>query len=133
MQRVYPILPEFAGRERPRRVRSAGQEHAAGDGAAAGRHDGDLGPGHLPGAGGAAQLQDGFVDDPVAVHAPGRELAPVGVERQLAVEGDALAALDEGPGLAVAAQAEGLEPGEGEEREPVVELGDVDIARARVG
>jgi hypothetical protein len=47
------------------------QEDAAGDGAASCGHHGHLGAGDLPGAGGAAQLQDGFVDDPVAVHAPG--------------------------------------------------------------
>jgi E-phenylitaconyl-CoA hydratase len=109
------------------------QEDAAGYGAAAGGRDGDLGAGYLAGACGAAQLEDGLVDDPVAVHAPGRELAAVGVERQFAVEGDALPALDEGACLAVAAQAEGLEPGEREEREPVVELGDVDIARREAG
>src|SRR5690242_7385923 len=91
------------------------QEDAAGDGAAAGGHDGDLGAGYLPGASGAAKLQYGLVDDPVAVHAPGGELAAVGVERQVAVEGDALAALDEGSGLALAAQAECLEPRDGEE------------------
>ena len=39
-------------------------------------------------------------------------------------------ALDEGPALAVAAEPERLEPREGEEREPVVELGDVDVAPA---
>src|ERR1700757_5218078 len=97
------------------------QQHAAGDGATSRGHDGDLGAGYLPGGGGAAQLQDGFVDDPVAVHATGGQLAAVGVERQFAVDGDALTALDEGPGLAVAAQAKRLKPREGEEREPVVE------------
>ena len=43
------------------------------------------------------------------------------------------AAFDEGPGLAVGAHPEGLEPGEGEEGETVVELGDVDVGRPQVG
>ena len=64
---------------------------------------------------------------------PGGQLAAVGVQRQLAVEGDARAALDERAALALAAEAERLEPRHGEEAEPVVELGDVDVGGREVG
>src|SRR5690606_2039026 len=97
---------------------SARQQDAARDRAAAGGDDGDLGRArYLALAGRAPQLEAGLVEDPVAVQATRRELPPVGVERQLAVERDARAPLHEGPALAVRAQAEGLEPGEREEGE----------------
>src|SRR5271165_483018 len=64
------------------------QETAAG-GAAARADHGHLGPAHLALPPVAAQLDHGLVDEPVAVGPPGRELAAEGVERQLAVEGDA--------------------------------------------
>ena len=79
----------------------------------------------------AAQLHARFVQHPVAVHAAGRQLTAVGVERQLAVERDPRRALHERARFAVAAQTERLEPREREEREAVVELGDVDVGRAR--
>ena len=50
------------------------------------------------------------MDEPEPVQAPGRQLAPVGVERELAVAGDAVAALDERARLALAAEAERLQP-----------------------
>ena len=84
-------------------------------------------------AGLAAQLEDGLVDEPEAVEPAGRQLAAVGVERQLALAGDAVAALDERAALALAAEAERLEPRHGEEAEAVVELGDVDVAGLEVG
>jgi hypothetical protein len=72
----------------------------------------------------AAQLEAGLVKHPVAVHAPGRQLPAIGVERELAVESDPRAALDEATGLAVPADPQRLEPREGEERKAVVQLGD---------
>ena len=67
------------------------------------------------------------------MHAARRELAAVGVERELPVECDACATLDERPRLAVAAEPEGLEPGKGEEGEAVVQLRQVDVVRRQVG
>src|SRR6201997_5893863 len=72
----------------------------------------------------SAQLQAPFVQRPVAVHAPGRELAAVGVQRQCAVAGDPRPSLDERSGLAVATYPEGFEPCEREKRETVVQLGE---------
>src|SRR3954453_9614453 len=98
------------------------QEQAARDRASAVGDDGDLGrPGDLAFAGFAPQLQDGFVDVAVAVEATAGELAPVGVERKLAIERDPLPTVDERAALAVATEAEGFEPGHGEPAEPVVE------------
>ena len=62
---------------------------------------------------------------------PGRELPAVRVERELAVERDPLAALDERSALAEAAEAEGLEPRHRQPAEAVVQLGDVDVGGAR--
>ena len=64
------------------------------------------------------------------MEAAGGELAAVGVERELAVAGDAAAALEERAALALAAEAERLEPRQRDEAEPVVQLGDVDVGRA---
>ncbi len=81
----------------------------------------------------ASQLQAGLVQHPVPVHATRRQLTPVGVEGELTVERDAGAALDERPRLAVTAEPERLEPRQGQEREPVVELGDVHVGRLEIG
>ena len=86
--------------------------------------------GHLALAGLAPQLQAGLVEEPVAVEAPGRQLAAVGVERDLAVAGDAAAALEERAALAVLAEAQRLEPAQRDEAEAVVQLGHVDVGRA---
>jgi len=62
------------------------------------------------------------------VQPPSGKLAAAGVERELAVPGDPLAALDERSRLALAAHAERLEPHERQDREAVVDPGDVDVA-----
>ena len=59
------------------------------------------------------------------------ELAAVRVHRELAVERDAAAAVEPVLGLAEAAEAEALEPGDGVEREAVVDEGEVDVGRAQ--
>src|SRR5581483_5604738 len=75
---------------------SSCQQHAPGDGAAAVGHNRHLGVSadlalpRLP-----PPLQARFVQHPVAVHPPTRELPAVGVEREVAVPGDALGAVDE--------------------------------------
>ena len=81
----------------------------------------------------AAQLHDRFVQEAETVQPAGRELPAVRVERQLAVERDPLAALDERPALAAPAEAERLEPRHREPAEAVVQLGDVDVAGAQIG
>jgi hypothetical protein len=74
-----------------------------------------------------AQLSDRFVDEPVAVRATGGELAAVGIHRQLSPEADAGATRKKRRSLANAAKTESLQPGEGIEAEPVVDLGYVNI------
>ncbi len=97
-------------------------------------HHRHLGARHLPLAGLAPQLAHrlGRVAER-GVQPPARQLAAPGVERQLAAEVDAPAALDEAGRLADPAEAERLQPPHDLDREPVVELGDVDVARAQVG
>ncbi len=81
----------------------------------------------------APHLRGPLVQEAVSVQAPGRQLAAVGVQRQLPVAGDAFAALDERPALADAAQPERLEPRHREPREPVVELGHLHVGRGVLG
>ena len=94
--------------------------------ATATRASGDLALARL-----AAQLADRLVDQAHAVGAAVRELAAVRVERDHAVAGDVLAAVEEVLGLADTAEAQRLQPGQAVEAEPVVQLGDVDIAGAQ--
>src|SRR5690606_36512023 len=111
-----------------------GEQQGAAVDAAGARDDGDLGAGDLPGAGLAAQLAHRLGDVPEAgVEPPARQLAAPRVERQLTGETDPLAARHERPGLAGAAEPERLEPPGDGDREPVVELGDVDVGGAKVG
>src|SRR4051794_38446942 len=80
------LTPQSAVRTSSSRL---GEEEAAGEVAAAGAGDSDLGAaGDLPGAGLAPQLGAGLVEEAVAVEAAGGQLAAVGVERRLAVAGD---------------------------------------------
>ena len=89
---------------------------------------------HLTVAALAPELGARLVQEPVAVEATARELAAVGVERDLAADaGDALAALDERPALALGAEPERLQPGQGDEAEAVVELGHADVGGLQVG
>ena len=68
-----------------------GEQQRAGEGAAAGAGDADLGVARdLAVAGLAPELHARLVDEAEAVQPAGRELAAVGVERELAVERDAL-------------------------------------------
>src|SRR5215468_9217903 len=101
---------------------------------AARRRDRDArAPGDLALAALAPELHAGFVQEAEAVQAAGGELPAVRVERDLAVERDAPPARDEGAALAATAEAERLEPRHRDEGEAVVELRDVDVARAHVG
>src|SRR5690606_4480950 len=107
-------------------------QQTAAERAAAGRRHRHLGIArHLPLAALAPQLHARLVQEAVAVQAAARELTPVRVERELAVERDARAALDEGAALALAAEAERLEPGHREEAEAVVALGHVHVGGAQ--
>ena len=73
------------------------------------------------------------MQEPVAVEASGRELAAVGVDRQLAVARDARATVDERAALPHLAEAERLDPRHRDEREPVVGLEQLHVARLQVG
>src|SRR5207237_8534663 len=112
--------------------RSARQEEAAGDRAAAGGYERDLAVGHLSRAARAAQLADRLGEKPEAVQATARELPAPGVERQLAPQTNA-ARGDEGSAFATLAEAECLDPREREPAEAVVELEGADVGRADVG
>ena len=73
---------------------------------------------------------DGLVEEPETVGPPLGELAAVGIDRQLAVEGDPPSPVQPVVGLTEPAEPEGLEPGDGVEGEAVVEQGQVDVGRA---
>src|SRR5439155_6303230 len=106
----------------------AGQQEAAAEGAAAGAGDGHFGvSGDLAVAAFTPQLHARLVQEPVAVQAAGGKLASVGVERDLAVAGDALTAFDERSPFALLAEPESFQPRQGDEAEAVVELGHVDV------
>ena len=78
--------------------RSAGEQHAPGDRAAARRRDGDFGsPRQLPFACLAPQLQACLVQQPIAVHASRRQLPAIGVQRQGAVSAMRVAPSTNGP------------------------------------
>ena len=81
----------------------------------------------------AAELQADLVQMTEAVQPAGRQLAAAGGERQLAVKRDPRAALDERSALALAAEAQALEPEQAEHAEAVVQPGDVDVGRLQVG
>src|SRR5688500_17870408 len=74
----------------------AREEHRTGDGAAPIRNgrDLDLLAGHLPITRATPQLESGLVDEPEAVEAARGQLATVGVEGEVAVEGDPRPPLD---------------------------------------
>jgi hypothetical protein len=61
------------------------------------------------------------------VETPGAQLSPVGVHRQLAIAGDAMTAVDEQMGFTLAAETQTFQPGQGQERESVIELNSVNI------
>src|SRR5439155_2417641 len=87
-----------------------GEQEAATRSAAARADDGSLGVLHLPFAGVAAELSDGFVEEAVAVQATGRQLAAVRVEWEQTVTRDVRATGEEVLGLAPAAEPERLDP-----------------------
>src|SRR5215471_14692003 len=64
---------------------------------------------------------------PIAMHAPCRELAAVGVQRQHTIAGDPRTTLDERAGLAVTAYPQRFQPREGEKCETVIQLGKVEV------
>ena len=72
------------------------------------------------------------MEQPEAVQPSGRELATVGVQGQIAVTSDALAALDERAAAARLAEAERFEPDQREEAEAVVELRAVDVGGGEI-
>ena len=88
---------------------------------------------HLPRAAVAAQLGDRLVDQAHAVRPPMGQLAAMRVEREITVEGDALARVEEVLGFADPAEAERLDPCHAIEGEPVVELSHVHVGRAEIG
>jgi len=80
----------------------------------------------------APQLHRGFVQETEAVQTAGGELPAVRIEGEFSLQRDAAAALDERARLALAAEAESLEPTHRDEAEAVVEFGDVDIPRPEI-
>src|SRR5207237_1188538 len=104
------------------------QEHTRRRAATTGE-DGRLGVAHLALAGFVPKLRDRLVDEAVAVSATFGQLTAVGVHRQIAVERDALPALEPVLRLADPAEPESFEPRDGIEGEAVVEERQVDVVR----
>ena len=75
------------------------------------------------------ELGDGLVDEAESVGAAFGELTAVRIDRQLAVQRDPPALVQPVLRLAEAAEAERLQPGDGVEREAVIEQRQVDVGR----
>jgi len=71
--------------------------------------------------------------NPEPVEPPSRQLTAVGVQRQLTIECDSPAALDEGPDSPLPQKPRCFEPRHREEAEAVVQLHDIDIGRLEIG
>src|SRR5690606_23492519 len=112
----------------------AAEKQTARQWSAAGRHHGDLVPSpQLASARPVLQLEDGLVQEPEPVQPSTGQLPALGVQRQPAVMGDGAALVEEGTHLAALAEAEGLQPHQGQEAEAVVEFGEVDVGGGEVG
>src|SRR4051794_1916017 len=102
------------------------QQHGGGDGAAAHTGQGDLGSRHLPVAAFAPQLLHRFGQLAETMEAAAAEVAAVGADGEVAAE--AAPALGEPrAGFAFLHEPEVLQPAQRHGREPVVELGHVDV------
>jgi hypothetical protein len=125
-----PSLCHCTGRNIPGTARTPYKEHARG-GPTPGRDHRRAGPGHLSlarrRAGAAAPPRRGSRSRGSGP----RELAPVGVDRQLTVEGDPPPTVEPVVASPEPAEPEGLEPGDGVEGEAVVEQGQVHVGRRR--
>ena len=97
-----PSRPSAVQPSRRNRIDAPGRQ-------ATGAHDGGGRVAHLPRPAVTAQLGDRLVDQAHPVGAPMRQLAAVRVEREITVEGDALARVEEVLGLADPAESERLE------------------------
>jgi hypothetical protein len=77
----------------------------------------------------AAKLKARFVQEPEAVQPTGGQLPASCVQRQLPVESDALATVEERSRLAPAAEPKRLQPLQCDEAETVIELSYINVAR----
>src|SRR3989441_3227987 len=125
-------LRQPARRAQARAPRSAREQEAAGDRPSTGRHQRHLAVRYLARPTRAAKLADRLGEEAEAVQTASGELAAPGVERQLAAQANA-ARSDEGAALAALAEAEGLDPGQREPAEAVIELDRVDVAGPEIG
>src|SRR3989442_3519212 len=125
-------LRQPARRAQAHAPRSAREQEAAGDRPSTGRHQRHLAVRYLACPTRAAELEDRLGEEAEAVQTTSGELAAPGVERQLAAQANA-ARSDEGAALAALAEAEGLDPGQREPAEAVVELERVDVAGPDIG
>src|ERR1035441_8380731 len=114
-----PLLPRTGAGCGSSGMMALEEQRAGGNTAARGDHRG-VSAGYLPLAGIVSQLLHGFVEKSEAVGPPLRELATMGVDRQLAVEGDPAAVVQPVVGFPETAEAEGFEPRDGVEGEAVV-------------
>ena len=87
---------------------STRQQHAATAEAATGRGHCDLRTGDLATPRMTPELRHRLVEQPKTVETPGRQLPPVGVERQLAIKVDPPAAIDERASLAFVTEPQRL-------------------------
>src|SRR2546430_5215731 len=125
-------LRQPARRAQAHAPRSAREQETAGDRPSTGRHQRDLAVRYLACPTRAAELADRLGEEAEAVQTASGELAAPGVERQLAAQANA-ARRDEGAALAALAEAEGLDPGQREPAEAVIELDRVDVAGPEIG
>src|SRR5438128_10028236 len=125
-------LRQPARRAKAHAARSGREPEAAGDRPSTGRHQRHLAVRYLACPTRAAELADRLGEEAEAVQTAARELAAPGVERQLAAQPNA-ARGHERTALAAFAEAEGLDPGEREPAEAVVDLDRVDVGGAEVG
>src|SRR5258705_8246582 len=72
------------------------------------------------------------MDLAISMHTPRRQRAAIRVDREFAIEGDPVSALDEVARPVALAKAEILQPVDRVETEPVVELGYVHVAWLQV-
>src|SRR3546814_7278563 len=90
-------------------------------------------PGDLTRTAVAAQLRHRLVREAETVQTTGADLAAEGVQRQLAIERDALTAFDVLAAVADLAETQRFDPGQRLETETVVELRGIDVGRLVVG
>src|SRR5690606_4547805 len=111
---------------------SLAKQHGSGGGTAAGTHRRHLGSMHLTACRLTPKLQDRLTYEAISVQSPRGQLPAMRVERQRAPKADSASVTDEIRGLAVAAEAQTLQPGQRIEREAVVQTSHVHVVGGEI-